>query len=188
MFRSNSQKRWEKLKKTGRPLIGLLFILLSFTIVSVSAYIYEQASQTVTQTIREIATLNLQSSTLGNIEEGETKVYTKTDVPSLGGIISVITTKANVYLHLNSDLDALSGSYDTYDITMRFATVPAGSVLHAVGNVACTLSLAQPDFSSIDLDAAGDWGFDFEITTTARSVSSDTPTAVTIAVTAESTA
>jgi len=161
---------------------------MSFTIASVSAYIYEQATQTITQTVIEIATLNLQSSALGNLEEGETKAYTKADVPSLGGIISVTTTKANVYLHLNSDLDALSGSYDTYEIAVRFATVPAGSVLHAVGNVACTLSLVQPDFSSIDLDAAGDWGFDFEVTTTAKSVSSDTPTTVTIVVTAENTA
>lgn len=176
------------MRKTRRTLVGLVFILMSFTIASVSAYIYEQATQTVTQTIVEIATLNLQSSILGTIEEGETKAYTKADVPSLGGIISVTTTKANVYLHLNSDLDALSGSYDIYDITVRFATVPAGSVLHAVGNIACTLSLAQPDFSSINLDAAGDWGFDFEITTTAKSVSSDTPTTVTIVVTAESTA
>lgn len=176
------------LKKNGETLIGLMFIPLSFTITSVSAYVYEQATQTVTQTIKEISTLNLQSVGLGNVEEGETRAYTKTDVPGLGGIISVTTTKANVYVHLNSDLDSLGGSYDTYHITVRFAAVPAGSALHSVGDVACTLSLAQPDYGSIDLDAAGDWSFDFEITTTARSVSSDTPTAVTITVTAESTA
>ena len=175
-------------KKNRRTILGLLFILLSIVITSVSAYVYEQATQTVTQTIIEIATLSLQSSTLGTIEEGETKSYTKTDVPSLGAIIGVTTTKANVYLHLDSDLDSLSASYDTYDITVRFIAVPAGSVLHTVGNVACTLTLASPDYSSIDLDAAGDWSFDFEITTTAQSVSSDTPTTVTIVVTAESTA
>lgn len=175
-------------KKNRRTLVGLLFIVLSITIASVSAYVYEQATQTVTQTIKEIATLSLQNSALGSIEEGETKSYTKTDVPSLGAIISVTTTKVNVYLHLDSDLDSLSASYATYAITVRFAAVPAGSVLHAVGNVACTLTLALPDYSSIDLDAAGDWSFDFETTTTAQSVNSDTPTTVTIIVTAESAA
>lgn len=176
------------LRKNRRTLAGLLFILLSIAITSVSAYVYEQASQTVTQTIKEIATLSLQSSALGSIEEGETKSYTKTEAPSLGGITSLTTTKANVYLHLSSDLDTLGASYDTYDITVRFATVPAGSVLHSVGDVACILSIAQPSFSSIDLDAAGDWSFDFEITTTAKSVSADTPTTVTIIVSAENTA
>jgi len=176
------------LRKTRRTLIGLVFLLMSFTIASVSAYVYESAQQTITQTIKEIATLTLKNSALGNIEEGETKSYTEAQVPELNDAISVVTTKDNVYLHLVSDVDSLGGFYSTYDILVRFATVPAGSVLHSVGDVACTLTLVSPDYSSIDLDVAGSWTFDFEITTTAQSVDADQATTVTITVSAESAA
>lgn len=176
------------LKKTRRTMIGLLFLLMSFTIVSVSAFVYEQAQQTLTQTIKEIANITLQNSALGNLEEGETKSYTKMDIASLGDAISVTTTKANVYLHLDSDVDSLGAYYSAYNIGVRFAAVPGGSILHSAGDLACTLSLTSPDFSSIDLDAAGSWTFDFEITTTAESVSADQGTTVTITVSAESTA
>jgi len=159
---------------------------MSFTIASVSAYVYESAQQTITQTIKEVATLTLKNSALGNIEEGETKSYTKNEVADLGNAISVVTTKANVYLHLVSDVDSLNSYYSTYNIVVRFATVPAGSVLHSVGDVACTLTLGSPSYSSIDLDAAGSWIFDFEITTTAQSVDADQATTVTITVSAQS--
>ena len=172
---------------TRKSLTGILFILLSLTIVSVSAFVYEQATQTVTQTILEIATITLKNSALGNIEEGETITYTNVTVADLGDAISITTTKANVYLHLDSDVDSLSTYYTTYNIVVKFATVPGGSS-YTPGNPTCTLSLAVPDYSSIDLDVAGSWTFNFEITTTADSVSSNQGTTVTIIVTAESTA
>ena len=176
-----------KMKKTRRTLIGIAFLLLSFSIISVSAFVYEQAQQTITQTIKEIANITLQNSALGDIEEGETKSYTKAQVASLGDAISVVTTKANVYMHLDSDVNLLSSYYSTYSIVVKFATVPIGSS-YTSGNTACTLTLASPDFSSLDLDVAGSWTFDFEITTTAQSVSVDQGTNVTITVSAESTA
>jgi hypothetical protein len=169
-----------------KDLVGFLFILLSFFIISVSAFVYETAQHTVTQTIKEIATLTVQNSALGNIEEGETKSYSKTTVASLGNIINITTTKDHVYLYLDSDLDSLSTYYTTYTITVKFAAVGSGSS-HNVGDTACTISLASPDSTAIDLDKAGTWRFDFEILTTANSVSADQPTTVTITVTAEST-
>ncbi len=165
-------------------LVGTMFLLLSLSIVGVSAYVYEQAQQTVTQTIKEIATLTLQNSALGNIEEGETRNYTKNELSSLGNAISIATTKASVYLYLDSDLDSLASSYETFDVVVKYATVPAGSS-RSSGETACTLSLTSPDYSSISLDAAGVWSFDYEITTTAKRVSSDVSGTVTITVSAE---
>ncbi|MCP8316426.1 MAG: hypothetical protein H3Z51_06145, partial [archaeon] len=133
--------------KKGR-LVGVIFILLSLSIVTASAFVYQQANQTVDQNIVEVATITLKSSDLGNIDEGDTKTYTKTEVPNLGNAISITTTKATVYLHLNSDLDALNTYYNTYNIVVKFATVPGGSS-HSVGQIACTLSLLSPDYSSI---------------------------------------
>ena len=162
--------------------------MLSIIIVFVSAFVYETAQQTVTQTVTNIATLTLKNSALGTIEEGETKSYTNVTVAELGAAIDITTTKANVYLHLDSDIDSLSAYYTTYDVTVKFATVPGGSVLHTSGDTAATITLASPDtLTAIDLDAAGSWTFDFEVTTTADSVSADQPTTATIVVTAEST-
>ena len=168
-------------------MMGVLLIALAFSVVGVSAYVYQQSQMTVTQTVnvKEIATITLQNSTLGNINEGETKSYTKNEVATLGNAIDITTTATNVYLHLNSDLDSQS-SYSTYSITVKFSTVPGGSA-HSVGDIACTMTKAAPDPSGITLDVAGTWKFDFEVTTTANSVDSDTPTTVTIVVTAEST-
>ena len=171
--------------KKARRLSGLLLIMLSITIVGVSAYVYEQASQTITQTIIEIATITLKNSALGNLNEGETQSYTLATVPNLGDAITLTTTTANVYLHLDSDLDSVSG-YSTYNIVVKFSQVVGGT--YSVGDTATTLTIGSPDYSSIDLDAAGTWAFDFEITTTANSVSSDTPSTVTIIVSADSTA
>lgn len=167
-----------------RRFSGLLLIMLSITIVGVSAYVYEQATQTITQTIIDIATITLKNSDLGSLNEGDSQTYTLATVPNLGDAISLTTTTANVYLHLDSDLDALS-SYSTYDIVVKFSQV-VGST-YSVGDTATTLTIGSPDYSSIDLDAAGTWAFDFEITTTAPSVSSDTPQTVTLIVGAEST-
>ena len=173
------------MKANSKSLVGVLFLMLSFSIVAVSAFVYEEASQTVTQTIVNVATITLQDSALGSIDEGETKTYTNVTVASLGDAISITTTKA-VYLHLVSDVDSLSSDYTTYNVVVKFDTVPGGSS-HTSGQTACTLTLTLPDYSSIDLDVAGSWTFNFEITTTASSVSSDQPTTVTIDVSAEST-
>jgi hypothetical protein len=160
-------------------LLGIVLLFLSCSLVSVSAYIYEQNTQNVTQTIKEIATLTLSNSTLGNLEEGQTLLYTPTNQSDLDDIVSITTTKANVYLHFDSNLDTLT-DYST------FSQVQGGT--YSVGATACTLSLGSPDYSSIDLDAAGTWIFDFEVTTTASTVSADAPSTVTITVSAESTA
>jgi hypothetical protein len=69
---------------------------------------------------------------------------------------------------------------------VKYAAVEAGSS-HAVGDVACTMTLVAPDPTGVTLDKAGAWRFDFELTTTAKSVSSDQATSVTTVVTAEST-
>jgi len=167
-----------------KRVVGFQLILLSIIIVSVSAFVYETAQHQVTQTIQQIATLTMQNSALGNIEEGETKSYTNVTVPSLSNIINVTTTKDNVYLHFNSDVDSLDIYYTTYTITVKFAAVGAGSS-QSIGGTACTMTLVSPDPTAVTLDKAGTWRFDFEITTTAKSVSSDQPTTVTIVVTAE---
>lgn len=169
-----------------KKLIGIAFALLSIMIVSVSAFVYESATQTVGQTIVNVATITLKNSALGNLDEGETKNYTKADVAALGAAISITTSKATVYLHLNSDIDSLGTYYSTYTITVKYITVPGGSS-HSVGQIAATMTIASPDPTAITLDAAGSWVFDFELTTTAKSVSSDQATTATIVVTAEST-
>ena len=163
---------------------GIAFILLALLIVSASAFVYDVAQQTVGQTIINVATITLKNSDLGNIEEGETISYTKAEVANLGEAISITTAKANVYLYLNSDIDSLSTYYTTYTVTVKFITVPGGSA-HSVGDTAATMTLAAPDPSSITLDVAGSWAFDFELTTTANAVSSDQGTTATIDVTAE---
>ena len=172
------------LKRTSR-LSGLLIILISLSIVGVSAYIYQEATQTITQTIVEVATITLLDSDLGDLKEGESASYTSATVPNLGDAISITTQEASVYLHLNSDLDALTTHAD-YSIVVKFSLV-VGST-YSVGDTACTLDIASPDYSSIDLDVAGTWAFDFEIDTTVGSVDADVPTTVTVIVTAESTA
>lgn len=169
-----------------KRLAGVALLLLSLAIIGVSAYVYETANIAVTQTVKNIATLTVQNSALGNIEEGQTLSYTKATVSSLGNILNLTTTKDNVYLHFNSDVDSLSAYYSTYTITVKYAAVGAGSS-HNVGDTACTMTLASPDPAEVTLDKAGNWQFDFEITTTAKSVSSDQATTVTIVVTAEST-
>jgi hypothetical protein len=164
----------------------VFFILLSILIVFVSAFVYETAQQTVTQTIQEIASITLKNSALGTIEEGETISYTKDNATNLGAAISITTTKANVYLHLNSNVSNMGTYYTTYDIIVKYATFPVGSG-HSAGDIAATITIADPNPAAITLNLPGPWTFDFEITTTAKSVSADQPTTATIDVTAEST-
>jgi hypothetical protein len=172
-----------------KSLIGFALIVMSLAIALVSAFTYETAQLTVTQTVvKDVATLALQNSALGNIEEGATNFYTKSNASSLGNIVIVTTTKDNVYLHFNSDLDSnssLSTYYAEYTMTVKYWTVPGGSS-QSQGQIACTMQLGSADPSPVTLDKAGTWTFDFEITTTAKSVSSDASTAVIIVVTAES--
>ena len=69
---------------------------------------------------------------------------------------------------------------------MKYAVVGAGST-HNVGDIAYTMTIATPDPTEVTLDKLGAWQFDFEITTTAKSVTTDQLNTVTIVVTAEST-
>ena len=88
-------------------------------------------------------------------------------------------------MHFNSDVDALSSVFSGYTITVKYAAVGAGSSYN-VGDTACTMTLASPDPPAITLDKAGTWTFDFELSLTAKSVSSDQATTTTVVVTAES--
>jgi len=180
------QKMREMERKVKKSLMVITLIVVALTIASVSAYVYESAQSTATQTVRNIATLTVQNSAVGDIEEGQTLTVTKTTVPSLGNSIALTTTKDNVYLHISSDIGALSTYYSTYTITAKYAAVPTGSS-HSVGDVAGTITLASPNLSSITLDKAGSYSLDLELTTTAKSVSADQATAATLTVTAEST-
>ena len=150
-----------------------------------SAYVYETAQPQTTKTIKNISTISVSNSALGNIEEGQTISYTKVEKPSLGNIVTLDTTKDNVHLYFTSDIATLSTYYTTYQITVKYATVGVDST-HAVGETACTMTIGAPTPSSITLDKAGTWTFDFEVTTTAKSVSSDQATTATITVSAES--
>jgi hypothetical protein len=171
------------LRKSG---LGIAMLLLTIGIIGVSAYVYETGNIAITQTVRNIATITVQNSALGDIEEGDTLSYTKATVSSLGAILNLTTGKDNVYLRFNSDLDTLSTYYTWYNITVKYAAVAGGSS-HSVGDVACTMTLLSPDPASFALDKTGDWRFDFEITTTAKQVVVDHATTVNIVVTAEST-
>jgi hypothetical protein len=164
---------------------GLILILLSVFVVLVSAFVYQQAQQTTSQTIAEVASLTLNNAALGNIEEGETILYTAGNTSAVNNILSVTTTKGNVYLHFDTDLDAQSGNYNTYQIEVIVDTVPGGS---GVSGTVATLTIANPDTSSgINLDITGTYIFDFQVTTSAQSVSGNQATTVNITVTAEST-
>ena len=166
--------------------IGISFLLMALLIGVVSAYVYETGNVAVSQTVKNIATLTVQNSALGDIEEGQNIDYTKATVASLGNIFTLTTTKDDVYLHFNSDIDSLGTYYSIYTITVKYAAVGASSA-HSVGDVACTMTLLAPDPSDVTLDKLGSWAFDYEISTTAKSVSSDQATSATTIVTAEST-
>ena len=169
--------------KEKRTLLitGSLLIFVSMLIFSVSAFVFEQPSNT--------KTIKLNQGNLGNILEGQTINYTPINTSSLKDIIFLTTTQANVTLYFDTNLDVQSNNYATYQIIIKAGdTIPFGSD-YCIGDIVATLTLENPDATSkVALDAAGTWTFDFEITTTASEVSSDQPTTVTIDVTAESTA
>jgi hypothetical protein len=168
-----------------KRITGLLFIALSLTIVVTSAFVYEQASQTTTQTILEIASITLNNAALGNIEEGDTILYTPSNTSAIDNILSLTTGKANTYMHIDTDLEGQNTYYSTYQIEVVVSSAPGGSALS--GTVA-TLSIGSPDTASgIDLDVAGNYVFDFQVTTNANQVSADQGSTVNITVTAEST-
>src|SRR3990170_9143901 len=104
-----------------KRVIGVSLLLLSLLVVVVSAYVYETGNISVTQTVQNIATLTVQNSALGNIEEGQTIGYAKGNLSSLGNILNLTTTKNNVYLHLDSNVNLLSSYYSTYNITVKYA-------------------------------------------------------------------
>jgi hypothetical protein len=167
------------------PLVGIGLIILVISVAAVSGFVYGAAHHTVTRITNAIAAVTVQNSGLGNLEEGETKAYSKDTVPSLGNAIGITTKKDNVYLNFKSDFDTSSAYYSTYNITVKYATVGSGSA-HSVGDTTCTTTLTSPAIV-VTLDKTGVWSFDLEITTTAKSVSSDQATITTIVVTSEST-
>jgi hypothetical protein len=159
-------------------LIGYFFGIFFILIISVSAFIIEQPFNPMK--------IELNQALLGNISEGQTILYTAANTSSLDDIISITTTQSNVYLHFDTDLDSQSANYATYQIVVKAGTVQGSTI--STGDTVATLTLASPDTATgIDLDTLGAWTFDFEITTTADSVSSDQPTTVSITVSAEST-
>ena len=166
-------------------LKGILLLLMSFSVMGVSAYVYQQATMTIDQTIVEVATITLKNSDLGNLKEGQSASYTKGTVANLGNAISLTTEEANVYLHLDSTLDTMT-THSSYEIVVKAFTVPGGSSISS-GDTVCTINIGTPDYSAVDLDVAGAWTFDFEISTSVGSVNSDVITQTTIIVSAEST-
>jgi hypothetical protein len=171
------------IKSAGR-MSGLMLMALCITVASVSAYVYQQSQLSITQNIKEISTFSLTSSALGDIDEGQTIAYTKTDVAQLGDAIVITTTKSPVYLHISTNLAAQATNYQTYEIVVKYETVPNGGT-GVSGDSVFTLSISNPT-NTVTLDAAGTWKFDLEVTTTAKSVNADTPTTVTLTTTAES--
>jgi hypothetical protein len=170
----------------NKKIAGIAFVLLSILIMSVSAFVYIQGNQTVKQTVRRVvSTFTLKNADLGDLFEGETKSYTQAQVPLLGDAISITTAKAGVYLWLTSDIGALNSYYSEYTLTVTYATVPGGSGISS-GSTAVVLDLDNQNATTgIPLDAAGAWSFDFALTTTAGTVSSDLTTTATITVSAE---
>lgn len=166
-------------------MIGLAFMTFSLLVVGVSAYVYQLTTLTITQNIVEIATITVQNSALGDINEGETIAYTKATVATLGEAVTIDIQSQPVYLYFDSDIDSLSSSYDTYTVTVKFIEVQGST--YSIGATAATMTIGSPDPSAVTLDATGLWKFDFEITTTTESVDADTPTTATIIVSAQST-
>ena len=164
--------------------IGVLFLLFCFMVTSVSAYVYQHSTFSETQNNKEIAPITLKNSDLGYINEGETKVYTSLEIPSLGEAITITTTSTPVYLHFDSNIELLSSSYSTYNIDVLYNQVPP---LGTGSGIACSMRIATPDPSAITLDAVGTWVFDLSLKTTVNSIDSNTPITVQIIISTEST-
>jgi hypothetical protein len=172
------------LKHQG-ALTGLIILFSLILVTGATAYVYEQTNQRLYQTVLDVVTFNLNNQALGGICEGETRTFTKEDVPSLGDAItiSVAGHVSGVNLNLESNIDELGEFYSRYDVVLRFSQVPGGE--HSIGEYVCTLSIGRDGFSSVELDAPGVWKFDLEATVTAKSVNSDTPTSTNITVIAQ---
>ena len=152
-------------------------------ILVVSAFVYDQASQTTTQTVVNVASISLGNAALGNINEGETILYTPANTSALDNILDITTAATNVYLYFDSDLEGQTTNYDTYQIEVIVSSAPGGSSLS--GTIA-TLTMAAPDTATgITLDVIGNYVLDFQVTTTAQAVSSNQDTTVNITVTIE---
>lgn len=156
---------------------------MSLMILVVSAFVYDQASQTTTQTVVNVASISLGNAALGNINEGETILYTPANTSALDNILDITTAATNVYLYFDSDLEGQTTNYDTYQIEVIVSSAPGGSSLS--GTIA-TLTMAAPDTATgITLDVIGNYVLDFQVTTTAQAVSSNQDTTVNITVTIE---
>ena len=166
-----------------RSYAGISLIVMSLMILAVSAFVYDQASQTTTQTIINVASLSLGNAALGNINEGETILYTPSNTSALDDIVSITTAATNVFLYFDTDLEGQTTNYGTYQIEVEVSSAPGGPGLS--GTIA-TLTMAAPDTASgITLDAIGDYVLDFQVTTTAEAVSSNEDTTVNITVSIE---
>ena len=166
-----------------RSLTGITLIAMSLMILVVSAFVYDQASQTTTQTVVNVASISLGNAALGNINEGETILYTTANTSALDNILDITTAATNVYLYFDSDLEGQTTNYDTYQIEVIVSSAPGGSSLS--GTIA-TLTMAAPDTATgITLDVIGNYVLDFQVTTTAQAVSSNQDTTVNITVTIE---
>lgn len=165
---------------------GMLLIGLSFALLTVSAIVYEQTSQTTSQTIIDVASITLfGDAPLGNIEEGETILYTASNTTILNDILTLTTGKDDVYLYFDTDLEAQT-NYAVFNIQVRVGDTVPGASSYSTGDLFENLSIGQPDTTTgVALDAAGDWTFDFQILTTANMVNSDQASTVGITVTAE---
>jgi hypothetical protein len=164
---------------------ALLILFVSVSVIGVSAYVFEQRTQSLTQNIVNVASFTLRNCDLGPLKEGETRTYDKAQIDTLEEAIKIQVddSVSHVDLNLDSDLYQLSDFYSTYDIVVRFSKVVGDT--YSSGDIACTLSIGAEDYSSIELDEPGIWSFDFELTTTAKSVAENTPSTVTAKVTAE---
>jgi len=160
--------------KEKRPLLitGIILIFFNMLTFSVSAFIFKQPSNSITIKLN-----------LGNILEGQTIHYTPNNTPYLNDVLFITTTQADVYLYFDTNLDEQSNNYATYQIVIKAGdTIPFGSD-YSIGDVVATLTLDSPDATSkLALDVAGYWTFDYEITTTAKSVNSNQTTNVSITV------
>jgi hypothetical protein len=149
---------------------------------------YEQQQSVITQNIKNVADITTKNPSLPNLEEGQSATYTKTTVTDLGDAADVTTYKSNVILAFSSsDISALTTKYSQYEIVIKYAVVPVGST-STVGDVAATITMASPNPSSVTLDLAGNWQFDYEISVTALpGISADTSSTATVTVTASPT-
>ena len=75
----------------------------------------------------------------------------KVTVSSFGNIFNLATTKNNLCLHFNSDVEALGAYYSTYRMMVRFEAVGSGSSFN-VGDNVCTTTLASPEPAGATLD------------------------------------